>query len=144
MKRFLLITCIVALTACGCRTHREAVVNAQPEFSAEETWQLSEMRGKEVTLAEGQKKITLQVNPEAGTISGFSGCNRYFGNVKFDSRGHLTLSELNGTKMACPEAFHKVESAYMQMLRKCDGYSIEQYRLQLLQGDKVLLTFEKQ
>ena len=135
--------CIISLTACGCRSHKETVVNARAEFSAEEIWQLSEMRGKEVSLAEGQKKITLQINPEAGTFSGFSGCNRYFGTMKFDADGHLSLSEINGTKMACPEAFHKVESNYMSLLRKCDRYIVEQYRLQLLQGDKVLLSFEK-
>ncbi|MBQ7063097.1 MAG: META domain-containing protein [Bacteroidales bacterium] len=135
---------LILLTAlAGCRTPQETLVSVQTEFAADETWQLTAMRGREVTLAEGQGQLTLQINPEAGTFSGFSGCNRYFGTLQLGRDGHLTFSDFNGTKMACPEAFHRVESSYLQHLRKCDTYILEQYRLQLLQGDKPMLTFEK-
>ena len=127
----------------GCKSHKNNVVNARPEFNAEETWQLSEMKGKEVTFLEGQKKVTIQINTEAGTFSGNSGCNRYFGNFKDLGNGKMTLSDFNGTKMACPEAFHKMENSYMQLLHRCDGYRLSEYSLELLQGDNVLLTFEK-
>jgi hypothetical protein len=31
----------------------------------------------------------------------------------------------------------------MQVIHRCDGYRLDAYTLELLQGDKVLLTFEK-
>ena len=139
--KFLIVT--VLLMAFGCKSHKTAVVNAAPEFNPEETWVLVSMRGKEVFYQEGQSKATLQVNPEAGTFSGVNGCNRYFGTFKDLGNGKMALSDFNGTKMACPEAFRKLESSFMQLIRKCDGYRLEAYTLELLQEDKVVLTFEK-
>lgn len=127
----------------GCKSHKDSVVNARPEFNAEEVWQLSAIRGKEVVFLEGQKKVNIQINVEAGTFSGNSGCNRYFGTFKDLGNGKMALADFNGTKMACPEAFHKMESSYMQLLRRCDGYRLSEYSLELLQGENILLTFEK-
>ena len=31
----------------------------------------------------------------------------------------------------------------MQLLQRCDGFKLTEYTLELLQGDKVLLSFEK-
>ena len=143
MKRLLFYISIFAIMLSGCKSHKKAVVAATPEFNAEQTWQLAEMRGKEFSPLEGQKKITIQINPEAGTFSGCSGCNRYFGNFKDLGNGRMELTEFNGTKMACPEAFHKVESSFMQLLHRCNVYKLDEYSLKLLQDDKVLLSFEK-
>ncbi|MBO4549851.1 MAG: META domain-containing protein [Bacteroidaceae bacterium] len=129
--------------SCGCKSHKDVVVNAAPEFSAEETWHLTVQKGKEFAPLEGQKEITIRINPEAGTFDGCSGCNRYFGTFKDLGKGKMILSDFNGTKMACPEAFHKVESNYMQLLHRCNGYRITAYTLELLQDDKVLLSFDK-
>lgn len=134
---------ILMIMTIGCKSHKDSVVNAHPEFNSAEVWQLSDMRGKEVTFLDGQKKINIQINTEAGTFSGTSGCNRYFGNFKDLGNGKMLLSGFNGTKMACPEAFHKMENSYLQLLRRCDGYRLSEYTLELLQDDKVLLTFEK-
>jgi heat shock protein HslJ len=143
MKRLLLIVCILTVAVAGCKSHKEAVVNARPEFNSEEVWRLDAMRGKEVVPLSGQQPITIQINPEAGTFSGTSGCNRYFGSFKDKGGGKMALSDFNGTKKACPEAFHKVENSYMQLLQRCDGFKLTEYTLELLQGDKVLLSFEK-
>lgn len=143
MKRFSLIFSILMIMTIGCKSHKDSVVNAQPEFNPDVVWQLSDIRGKEVTFLDGQKKINIQINTEAGTFSGNSGCNRYFGTFKDLGNGKMTLSGFNGTKMACPEAFHKIENNYLQLLRRCDGYRLSEYTLELLQDDKVLLTFEK-
>ena len=143
MKRVTLLLSILMIMTIGCKSHKDSVVNAHPEFNSAEVWQLSDMRGKEVTFLDGQKKINIQINTEAGTFSGTSGCNRYFGNFKDLGNGKMLLSEFNGTKMACPEAFHKMENSYLQLLRRCDGYRLSEYTLELLQNDKVLLTFEK-
>lgn len=147
MKRlfFILATFLfVLLMACGCKSHKEAVVSVKPEFNAEEIWKLTRLKGKEYAPLEGQKEIYIQINVEAGTFSGYSGCNRYFGTFKDLGEGRMVLSDFNGTKMACPEAFHKMESGYMQLLHRCDGYNLGEYKLELLQDGNVLLTFEKE
>ena len=142
MKRLTYILLPLFLIA-SCCSHREVVVNATAQFNAEDSWQLVAMRGKEVRYNKGQKKITIQVNPEAGTFSGISGCNRYFGNIKVGDAGQMTLSDFNATKMACPDAFLKMEGTYIQLLERCNNYVIGQYSLDLRQDDKVLLSFER-
>ena len=128
----------------GCRSHQSAVVNAKSEFVATEVWTLVELRGKEVSRGRGEVVLTFQVNPEAGTFRGNSGCNRYFGNFKDLGEGKMLLDDFNATKTACPDAVMKKEGTYMQLLRRCDNYIIGNYSLELRQGDKTLLKFEKQ
>lgn len=145
MKPISLFSIIVVLCLVfgACKCHKSAVVNSQAKFDIEDVWILSEMQGKEVTVAPGQKKPTIEFNPEAGTFNGHGGCNRYFGNFKDLGDGKMELGDVNATKMACPEPFHKVEGAFMALLRRCDGYNIGEYTLELTQRGKVLLTFEK-
>ncbi|MCR4815660.1 MAG: META domain-containing protein [Bacteroidales bacterium] len=143
MKKILTIILMAAMTACGCKSHKQVVVNARAEFDDSQVWQLVAMRGKEISYSEGQKPVTLQINTEAGTFSGHNGCNRYFGTFKDLGNGKMELNDFNATKRACPEAFHKIERSYMQLLTRCDAYELGEYTLRLLQGDKELLTFEK-
>lgn len=131
------------LIACGCRSHKNTIVNAAPQFDPEVVWQLTLLRGQEVNYQKGQSVATIQINPESGTFSGSNGCNRFFGTVKLLADNRLEFSDFNGTKMACPENFRKLEKDVMQLLHRCNAYSLQENTLQLLQDDKVLLTFEK-
>ncbi len=140
-----LLFALLGLLPCGCQSGK-AVATASVEvvFCADELWVLSTMNGRKVKYVEGQEYATLSVNPEAGTVSGCNGCNRFFGTFKDLGKGKMIVAGIGSTKMACPEAFHKVESSFMQLLRKCDGYRLDAYTLELLQGDKVLLVFDKE
>lgn len=144
MKKIALLMAALTFLACGCKSHKSAVVNVAPQFQPDEVWVLTAIRDKAVTYAEGQRICTIVINPEAGTFNGCSGCNRYFGNFKDLGKGKIELSDYNGTKMACPENFMALERSYMQQLHKVDGYELGAYTLELKQGDKVVLTFAKQ
>lgn len=142
-RKSLFIIFVLLCLLSGCKTKKAVVVNAKPEFNAEEVWTLTLMQGREVVYAEGQSEVTLQINTEAGTFNGINGCNKYMGDFKDFGDGRMALSNFNGTKKLCPEPFRKIENNYMQLLHKCDAYRLEEYTLYLLHGDKVLLTFEK-
>ena len=150
MKKLLSLLNIVLLSlglisTGSCKSHKQAASNAtQLEFNANEVWVLNAINGKRVKYLDGQKPATIVLNPEAGTCSGSNGCNRFFGNFKDFGQGKMLLSDISSTKMACPEAFHKLESSFMQLLRKCDAYTLDAYTLDLKQGDKVLLSFDKE
>lgn len=148
MKRISYFVYVMALAAtlASCKCHKSTtapVVTVEARFEAGDTWMLTSMQGKEYTPTEGRKKISIQFNPEAGTVNGNSGCNRYFAQFKDLGGGKMELNELNATKKACSESIHKVETAYLLLLRRCDGYRLGEYTLELTQNDKVLLTFEK-
>lgn len=143
-RKIYIVLSFVFIVVCGCKSNKETVVNVQPEFSADQVWVLTEMRGKEFVLAEGQKKVTLLINPETGVASGTNGCNRFFARVKMDGMSKISFGDFNGTKMACPEAFHKTERNFMQAIEHCDEYRLGEYTLELLQNGRVVLAFEKE
>jgi len=148
-NRFILLNFVImaifGLMASGCKSHKEVTANPiDAQFQTGEVWVLSAMNGRKVKYLEGQPTATVAFNPEAGTLNGRNGCNKYFGGFKDLGEGRMILSDISSTKMACPEAFHKLESTFMQLLRKCDGYNLGAYSLELLQGDKVLLSFDKE
>ena len=134
---------ILVLTAFSCKSHKATTVTPTPQFVTDEEWELVSIIGKDVVYQEGQHKATIHFNPEAGTFGGSNGCNQYFGSFKDLGNGKMALGNFNGTKRACPESFSKLEKTYMQVIHRCDGYRLDAYTLELLQGDKVLLTFEK-
>lgn len=54
---------------------------------------------------------------EGDGVSGFSGCNRYFGGVEAgDMPGDLAVKGLGGTKKACPEPLMNLETRYLATL----------------------------
>lgn len=147
MKKIVAIAAVVLLGVAGvssCRSQQKAaVVEMKTEFDANVVWKLVAMRGRDVTYAEGQKLVTAQFNPESHILSGCSGCNQYFANYKNDDKGHLTVGEMNGTKMACPVPFMKMERSYMPLLQKVNGYRLTEQNLELLQDGEVVLLFDR-
>lgn len=140
----LAIVIATLLTLTGCKTnHHATIVNAKAEFDSHVEWQLTLMKGKQVNYEEGQEPVYIQFFPESHDFSGTAGCNRYFGTYREGADGKITLSEVANTRMMCPETFMRVERTYLALLSKVDGYHLDAYQLELLQGDKVLLTFER-
>lgn len=142
MKRIIPILTLSMIVMLGCKSNKNTVVNSRPELDKNTVWVLTEIRGNEVTYSEGQQKATIRINPEAKLFDGDNGCNHYSGKFKDLGDGKMNLTDIIATKMACPESF-KLESSFMSALQKCDNYNLGEYTLELKQGDKVMLTFEK-
>lgn len=145
---YLIVTFVVSfLTFVACANNHKLKVPplaALPQLDSEVWWQLDALRGKSVQYEQGQQPITLNINPEASTANGRSGCNRYFCNYKSNEASNgISFSEMNSTKMACPEPWMKLERQYLQTLSRVDHYRLGEYQLELLQGETVLLSFER-
>lgn len=67
--------------------------------------------GNDVTA----EKLTLDVSEAGKSISGFSGCNRYFGSIENNAKG-LLFSGVGSTKMFCQESM-KTEQSYLTEMR---------------------------
>lgn len=67
---------------------------------------------------------------EGGRVSGFSGCNRFSGGYTVD-RDKLTIGNLAGTMMACPEPTMAVEKAFLGALSGTLASSVVGNRLSL-------------
>jgi len=78
-----------------------------------------------------QPEITLAFDGER--ISGSSGCNRYFARVKETGElpGDLKVSDVGGTRMACPEEIMALENGYLDALGNVIRYSFVAGKLAL-------------
>ncbi|PWB68707.1 MAG: hypothetical protein C3F15_15960, partial [Holophagae bacterium] len=77
-------------------------------------WRLQSLPGRDAK-ALGAARPPLTVRFEAGRVSGFSGCNRLVGSYSVEG-DVVTLSQLAGTMMACPEPAMALESAFRAAL----------------------------
>lgn len=84
---------------------------------------------------------------EASRVSGFAGCNRYFGQVVEKSPGVIAVGPLAGTRMACPGPAMELESRFYSAMSRVTRYGFVDGRLVLsaIDGDAPrALTFERE
>lgn len=78
------------------------------------TWRLTQLRGVDAArLPTGPRAVTARF--EAGRVSGFSGCNRYFGTYSARD-GRLVIGAIGGTMMACEPGAMALETAVHRAL----------------------------
>lgn len=76
------------------------------------------------------------------TFSGFTGCNRYSGRYAVGGKDTISLKgAAASTKMVCLGDYD--ETAFLNTLRRVNSFKAVNGRLQLSEGDKVLLVFSK-
>lgn len=89
-------------------------------------WRLAALPGHTVPAGNGAPMARF----EGGRVSGFSGCNRFTGGYTVD-RDRLTIGNLAGTMMACPEPAMAVEKAFLSSLSGTLAANVEGKRLSL-------------
>lgn len=78
---------------------------------------------------------------DAGTVSGFAGCNRYSGGYTVDGPT-LTLGPLISTLMACARPADRIERDYLAALEAVAGWRLDAGELTLVDGEGVaVLSF---
>lgn len=133
MKKILAaVALLVAMTACG---------GAQNNKPLEGTvWKLSSMEGIPASAIEGEgDAFTLLFNGEEMLVSGRTNCNRFFGSYNA-ADGALAFGDMGMTRMACPDM--QYEDAFVEMLGKVDGFSIEGEELTLFGDQQALASFK--
>jgi heat shock protein HslJ len=108
------------------------------------TWRLESLPGKDgKALGAAGQPLTMRF--EQNRVSGFSGCNRFTGSYSVDG-DVLTLSQLAGTMMACPEPAMALESALRAALGTPLRYAFAGIRLSLkpASGDPLVFVAEAQ
>ena len=83
-------------------------------------WRLSELNGEPVLE---NVKATLEFMP-GGKVSGNSSCNRFSGAVDVVADS-IRFGALVSTRMACPDAIMRQESAYLEALTNAERYTRE-------------------
>lgn len=88
----------------------------------EKYWKLVELNGQPVPALEREPHMILKA--EGGRVVGFGGCNGFTGSYTLDTAAsRIRFSQVASTLMACPSGM-EVESAFHEVLRTADNYSL--------------------
>lgn len=123
---------ILLIVVTGCK-----VSNESKTFTIPEEWRLSKINGKDVSLP---KPITLNFNAAEQKVSGFAGCNQYFGNFTAE-KNSLKFSLLGSTKMFCDSM--DIETKFLDALAQINSFSTEDNKLVMLTDQQAVLEFTK-
>jgi copper homeostasis protein (lipoprotein) len=105
-------------------------------------WKVVRLRGRSVTVAEGQREPHLVLHTEDGRLSGSGGCNRLMGT--YEVRGDtLQFGAVATTMMACPEGMEQ-EQRLLEALAEVVTFRLEGVHLELYAADgEPLLRLEE-
>jgi heat shock protein HslJ len=103
-------------------------------------WQLVEMNGIPVSPLAGERKPFLMFDPVKKTVTGFAGCNNFFGGYERDGAS-LKFGPVGSTRMSCPDLQLSLETEFFKVLEKTCGWQIRDNTLLLLDGSEVLARF---
>lgn len=106
-------------------------------------WQLIELEGQSVPTEPAiRREIQMTLFGQDAHVSGFSGCNRFFGQYEL-KEDQLRFSEIAGTRMACPPPAMELENKVLAMFASVTTYHLEGKFLFLLNGQALLAKFEQ-
>ena len=95
-------------------------------------WQLTSLKG--VPVPDNLPYFKIQGNE----ITGFSGCNKFFGKLTYDLQGHFEPREITGTKKACANVM-EMEKAMYKALSSARFYSLDEGVLKVSDAKKSTL-----
>jgi heat shock protein HslJ len=127
-KIFLFIVLIVSL---GCKTQQISITNTE--------WKLVKMYDEDLSAL--TPPLTLTLDEAQKKISGFAGCNRFFGGYELN-QSTLKFGNTGSTKMFCQDK-SEIESNYFKALGEVQSFKSENEKLFLLSGEKIILEFKK-
>lgn len=88
-----------------------------------------------------QNPVTLSFTENESRISGFGGCNRYFGSCN-KAGNRISFTGVGSTKMYCQETM-SVEDNFFKLLNEVDAFDVQGEKLVLLKGTTPLLEFTR-
>lgn len=130
MRKSILVGFVVLLVACSV---------AKEPLAMTGEWSLKAMPGND--LSKLDKPITLKLDSVTKKASGFAGCNQYFSSYT-TQKTSIIFSGIGSTKMFCDQTMG-LENKFLEALGKSTDFKVEGTSLKLLQGDLVLLEFQK-
>jgi hypothetical protein len=88
-------------------------------------------------------QVSAHFNSQDGTISGSTGCNRYFSSYTLEGNQISLDNPVATTRMACREPQTMLEQTYLEALEKVAGYQMVCNAMELLDAEgNVLLVYQ--
>ena len=125
MRRTLILLSSLLLGLTGCAGSPDAGPAAGSLVGT--TWTLTRLGSESITE---DLEITLTFAGD-GRVSGFGGCNRYFGDYRQSGAGRLGLGPLASTKKFCLGPGSALERRYLDALHAVTRFDLSDGQLRL-------------
>lgn len=137
----------IILNSCGPSKSTDSMNKDNSKFSViptETFWQLESLEGKDFSdFQNNDSKIGFTLFEDNNRISGFAGCNHFFGTYNFEEGNRIGFSGLGSTKMACPDVGFN-ENEFLKIFGLADNYTLNGNTLSLNVGRRApLAVFKK-
>jgi heat shock protein HslJ len=131
MKLMLILFSLIALKTCSDLNETEE----NNQGNIEGSFLITKVLESNVT----DYKLTIDFNDETKQVSGFSGCNRFFGSYALNEN-ILTIGPLASTKMFCQGETNTIEAKLLDELSNVNSFSINGSTLILKTDNNELVT----
>jgi heat shock protein HslJ len=141
MKFIILLLGLLSIKDCNS-------INKNNHLEPQKSTSNVELNGAYMITSIGDKDVSsysleISFNPEENRVSGFAGCNRFFGNYKFTGDS-LQFGAIGSTKMLCDEEKNAVEMELFEALSKVNRISyINNDTINVLNEETLVLTMQK-
>lgn len=149
MKSKILNFALIIMTAASCNTtkktselndHSTSSIASKDSIILEK-WTLIELEGQK-TPRNDKNEVYFTLDPHGNRITGFAGCNSFFGNYNFEKNNRIHFSKLATTRMACPENVIE-ESEILKVFELTTNYKVVDDLLTLNVGRRSPLAIFK-
>lgn len=142
MSLRLLLFLLPVFIFSACKTAKDTTPNASLHNTR---WVLRTLDGKPISTPEKSQEIYVLFNASTDfhTVTGFAGCNRFFGRFELPMPTTIRLLDIGSTRMLC-EARQQVETDYLKALQEASRFQIKGDTLRLYAGtsEEPLAIFE--
>ncbi len=142
MKKNILYTVVISLILISC---------AQPKLEKEQSnilntyWKLVKLNNKDIKISKNQEKEQYFILKDDKKLSGYSGCNYFFGTYKLNQENQkLSFDKNIGLTMMMCQNNQIKEYDFMEVFKRSDNYTLHNNTLTLNTKDNTpLAIFEK-
>lgn len=139
-QKIFLAGMLTVLVACQASQKHEGPV-PEPFTEAREdaftlpsvSWRLTELMGKKIEQpADSAAAIVIRFDAATGQVTGFAGCNHFFGSYQETGPGRVRLEKIASTMKACTEGeTMDNETTLLRLLETVDNYALNGRTLSL-------------
>ena len=155
MRIIIKVSCVALFILAGCAPMKEVDTISQPHpqeaskkidhaFSiTEKYWKLVKLNGQDVVMTNSQEREAhFILKTEGNRVTGYSGCNGFFGSYTITDGNRIKFSQLGSTRRACLDASIK-EHEFLTVFSMADNYNLVGDTLKLNVGRRApLAVFE--
>lgn len=130
----------ISAISCGSSSINSESKNSE-QLLTNSYWILDQLNGEKISHPDDIRKIGFEINKDEKRISGFGGCNNFFGSYKQDG-DVLNFGPIASTKMACLTSTFN-EHDFFKVMDSVNRFEIRNNQLFLYEGDTLLAVFNQ-